>query len=361
MKKVLSYILIMSLILTLSIEVFAENNKTKNNQIYIESLKNVENISTKGRLLRTEVIEENGMKKIKKGIAVKSNITIKDSKLKGVIELSSTKYQLKGELDTELGKYNGQVLNKDDYLFEAYVLDEQGNILVNIFDKNGKPKSFLIDGSEPEYIDMPFEISSTEYDEELAEESTSGLYFKVTGPKTPNGAALDSIIVRTKSDDAWQNSGLNDYNWKVNCYVSDLDISFIPQDDWTKYSREYPVDDSDTSFEFPMYFGSIIGFQILSIKTSSTDVDVNTDGSIDIGYFWSPLVGYTDEYDTDIEDSNKNFGAQVEQFFNGTGSVKNKVTVDITYGCIAKQSEFSQPVTAYPSFYGYDYYYRTVE
>jgi len=312
------------------------------------------------------MVEENGkIYKIEKnGKPVKTQINIKDGTVEGFIKSDNEKYILKGVLDEENEKYVGNIENHEGYTFEAFVIDEEkGYLLINIFDNNKNPASYLISDKKPTTVKTEvlkqnneyktpenlYSIQADDYYDDLMTVSVRGIYYKVEGPASTkaSGSSLHKINIRTYADDAWADSGIGNLIHYA-AFVIKNDIKFHPRND-TVFTKETPNSNQTTSFSFPFYF-PIIGLVSIPVTTSTTSVSEPDGRDVIYSFTWSPSVAYLDEANSTYYSGKKSFGGRVIWFTNTTGYKYNDVYVYLQYEVIGKQWEGGPNYYAYPSY-----------
>lgn len=342
----------------------------------VNSIRNISINQTKGKLLNinSKIVNENGkMYKITEdGQEVSAKISIKDSHITGNLIDNGTEYLLNGFLDEINEKYTGTITNLKEYTFDAYITDvSKGHMLINIFDQDQKPKSYvisdkkaiteteLVQDSSPQTLQRSNSLgiqSSTvspmaiDYFQPFISVAARGIYYSIQGPATnvTPGTWQHSINVRTYADDAWADSGINNYI-HYGAFVIKNSIKFSPSDTGSNYTPVYPSSSGSTTFTVPFYFASIVGTQLIPIKTSSTTVTPSGNSLTD-SFSWTPAIGYLDEAYSSYTSGKKSFGAQVNWSTNNKGTRTNNITVTLQYQVIGKNSEFSPNVYAYPSY-----------
>ncbi|MDI3312694.1 MAG: hypothetical protein QJR05_14885 [Thermoanaerobacterium sp.] len=302
---------------------------------------------------------------------VKTKIDIKNGVLKGFINVNNKRYILEGNLDEANEKYVGKVTNYDGYTFEAFIIDEtNGYILINIFTPEKMPTSYVIsdrkskttkseipNDSSKQINDSSFYTSSSmlnttessDYYDELLTVAARGIYYQVEGPISINAASWrNHIIVRTYVDDAWADSGINNLIHYAGFIINNR-IGFHPENSDAVFAKDTPNSNSTTSFSFPFYFGSIIGFQNIPVTTSTTTV--SDDGrNVTYSFTWTPLIAYLDEANSTYYAGKKLFGGAVWWSVTQTGYKTNDVSVYLQYEVIGKKYDTGSNYYAYPSY-----------
>ncbi|ADD02048.1 hypothetical protein VTU32_00080 [Thermoanaerobacter sp. CM-CNRG TB177] len=367
-KKILSIILVLVLLAGINYtKVFALNNDNYQikHEAFIEKIKNVNSKHSDGILLHTEskIIQENGKiyRVEERGKPIKARINIKDGRIEGFIKCDNKKYMLEGILDEKNEKYIGNVVNYTGYTFEVFITDEEkGYLLINIFDDNKNPSSYLISDKKPMTVKTQVLSRNNEYEasedlysiqadyyDDLLTVSTRGIYYRVQGPISINtGTWFHKINIRTYADDAWEDSGIGDL-MRYAAFVIKNDIKFHPKNSDVEVVKETPNSNQTTNFSFPFYF-PIIGLVTVPVTTSTTNVsDV---GDVIYSFTWSPLVAYLDEADSAYYSGKKSFGGRIMWSVTEKGYKYTDVYVYLKYEVIAKKWEGGNNLYAYPSY-----------
>ena len=109
----------------------------------------------------------------------------------------------------------------------------------------------------------------TDYFETALSVFTRGMNYSIQGPCTnvTRSTWQHKINIRTKADDAWADSGINNYTHYA-AFVINNSIKFEPTDNGSNYTPVYPPSNGSTSFSFLFYFGSKIGTQLVTDRKS---------------------------------------------------------------------------------------------
>lgn len=288
---------------------------------------------------------------IQKGIDFTSTIKINNGILNGkIIVQDSEKFILQGKLNKDKLNFEGRVLNKKGFTFEAFTL-ENGALLINIFDENNKPSTYLLNGIKSKIIPRN-SMRVAAYYEDIISGEVDGIHYKLQGPTDPTGDPLWSLSFRTDVEDAWSDSGLGGY-MRYGAYVQNARFGIKTKDNKSVYNFIEPSDTGIESFKFPvLVYIPPIGWQTLNIPvtTSSTIISGAGDEHVYVDLSWTDFTGYLHEYTEQYDEDKNGFGVKIEQHRNGSGPWTNSAYITMNYKLMAKKSEFSSPIYAYPAY-----------
>lgn len=345
MRKVISIILIFSMLVMVGGASFGTPQEVKNGNI--EKFKNYEVRYTNG----IRLITKTNSNTIQKGLDFTASIKIKNKKINGkILVQDGERFILKGELNEEKLKYEGKVLNKKEIIFEAFTLDD-GALLINIINNYDTPETYLLNGKKAKKISRN-NMRLYSYYNDIESGSVDGIHYKLQGPNDPTGDPLWSLSFKTDVEDAWSDSGLDGY-MRYGAYVQNARFGIKSNDGNSVYNFVKPNSSGDESFDFPVmvYLGSI-GWQLISVPvaTSSTSISGMGDPHNYVDFNWSNFSGYLHEYTESYDENEKGFGVKIEQHREGSGPWLNSAYITMNYKLIAKKSEYTSTVYAYPEY-----------